>query len=280
MLQFITLLEKIPRAAGAGLVIALVLAIAAIYFHTSASLAISIFFFLPIAIAVCSLGRVAGIATAILSAFVATIVDIESGMIQRSPDYTVVNEILRLLLYTLIAIMLAALKDSADHHKAAARVDDLTGIYNRRAFQEFAELEIARSRRTGRPITIAFTDIDNFKNVNDSDGHQAGDRVLSQTADLMRSSVRAVDRVARFGGDEFVILLSETDATAAASVMERLRQDLTRMAELNGWPISYSIGAYTFKRPPESVDEMVSRADRLMYTVKQSGKDRCLHDTE
>ncbi len=259
---------------------ALILSIAAIYFYTSASLAISIFFFLPIAIAVCSLGRVAGISTAILSAFVATIVDIESGMIQRSPDYTVINEILRLLLYMLIAIMLAALKDSADHHKAAARVDDLTGIYNRRAFQEFAELEIARSRRTGKPITIAFTDIDNFKNVNDSDGHQAGDRVLSQTADLMRSSVRAVDRVARFGGDEFVILLSDTDSAAAVNVMERLRLDLTRMAELNGWPISYSIGAFTFKRPPESVDEMVSRADRLMYTVKQSGKDQYLHDAE
>ncbi len=280
MLQFITLLERIPRVAGAGLVIALVLAISGVYYHTTSSLAISIFFFLPIAIAICSLGRSAGIATAVLSAFVATIVDIESGMIERSPDFTVINEIFRLLLYMLMAIMLAALKDSADHHKAAARVDDLTGIYNRRAFQEFAEMEIARARRTGKPITIAFTDIDNFKNVNDSNGHQAGDRVLSQTADMMRSSVRAVDRVARFGGDEFVILLSETDATAAVNVIERLRHDLRRMAELNGWPISYSIGAYTFKRPPESVDEMVSRADRLMYAVKQSGKDHCLHDAE
>lgn len=277
MLELIARLERFPKWLSASLALSLVVLIAALYYATDALLAVSIFYFVPIAIAAWSSGRLAAATIALISAGLLAIVDIESGVILRNPDFTPVNEILRWLLFTLIALMLAALKETADHHRNTARVDDLTGISNRRAFQEFAELEIARARRTGKPITIAFTDIDDFKLINDSCGHQAGDRLLAQTAELMKKNIRAVDRVARFGGDEFVLLLSETDFAAAEQVMKRLKADLSSMATANAWPVSFSTGVYTFVRPPESVDDMISRADKLMYTVKQTGKNRLLH---
>jgi len=277
MLQLIAQLERFPKWLSASLALLLVVLIAALYFATDALLAVSIFFVVPIAIAAWSSGRFAAVTIALISAGLLAIVDIDSGVILRNPDFTPVNEILRWLLFTLIALMLAALKETADHHRKTARVDDLTGIPNRRAFQEFAELEIARARRTGKPMTIAFTDIDNFKLINDSRGHQAGDRLLAQTAELMKKNIRAVDRVARFGGDEFVLLLSDTDSTSAEQVMKRLKADLNAMAVNNSWPVSFSTGVYTFARPPESVDDMISRADKLMYTVKQTGKNRLLY---
>lgn len=277
MLELIARLERFPKWLSASLALSLVVLIAALYYATDALLAVSIFYFVPIAIAAWSSGRLAAVTIALISAGLLAIVDIESGVILRNPDFTPVNEILRWLLFTLIALMLAALKETADHHRNTARVDDLTGISNRRTFQEFAELEIARARRTGKPITIAFTDIDDFKLINDSCGHQAGDRLLAQTAELMKKNIRAVDRVARFGGDEFVLLLSETDFAAAEQVMKRLKADLSSMATANAWPVSFSTGVYTFVRPPESVDDMISRADKLMYTVKQTGKNRLLH---
>lgn len=169
--------------------------------------------------------------------------------------------------------MLSALKKLVEEHKQAARIDVLTGIPNRRAFYEAAQLEIARANRHPRPFTVVFTDIDNFKNVNDRYGHLIGDRLLTLTADILRQNVREIDQVARLGGDEFVLLLSGTDANGAATVMERLRSDLTAMAQMYHWPVTYSAGAVTFTRPPESVDEMITKADTLMYSVKQSGKD-------
>lgn len=180
---------------------------------------------------------------------------------------------LRLALFIAIAKVLSALKRMVEVHKQAARIDELTGIPNRRAFYEAARLEIARANRTPTPFTVVFTDIDNFKNVNDKYGHLIGDRLLTLTAVILRQNIREIDQVARLGGDEFVLLLSGTDANGAATVMERLRSDLTAMAKTYDWPVTYSAGAVTFTRPPESVDEMITKADTLMYSVKQSGKD-------
>lgn len=266
-------LEKLPRGANIVLATVFVIAITLIYFLTGSQIAISIFFLAPITIVTWSSGLRTGIVFSFLSIVGWAVADYFNGLHDERLAWFLVNEILRLLLFVAGASVLAALKRLVEEHKMAARVDELTGIANRRAFYEAARSEIARANRNPGPFTVVFTDIDNFKNVNDKFGHSVGDRLLSMTASIMRQNVREVDQVARLGGDEFVILLTGTDSNGASTVMERLRNDLTEMAKKNNWPISFSAGAVTFTRPPESVDEMITKADSLMYAVKQSGKD-------
>ena len=273
MMKLMLALEKLPRGANIVLATVFMVAITLIYFLTGSQIAISIFFLAPISIVTWGSGLKAGVVFSFLSIVGWALADYFNGLHDERLAWFLVNEILRLLLFVAGASVLAALKRLVEEHKLAARVDELTGIANRRAFYEAARSEIARANRNPGPFTVVFTDIDNFKKVNDKFGHSVGDRLLSMTASIMRQNVREIDQVARLGGDEFVILLTGTDSNGASTVMERLRNDLAEMARQNNWPISFSAGAVTFTRPPESVDEMITKADSLMYTVKQSGKD-------
>jgi diguanylate cyclase (GGDEF)-like protein len=154
-----------------------------------------------------------------------------------------------------------------------ARVDPLTTVPNRRAFYEALDKERVRSLRYRRPFTIAYVDLDNFKRVNDSLGHAAGDELLVQVAMGLRSNLRASDYVGRLGGDEFAILLPETDATAAKLVLRKLRLRLLEEMKAHSWQMTFSIGAATFLDPPDSLDVIVRMADETMYAIKARGKD-------
>lgn len=273
MMRAIDFLERVPRFIGILVSFLSIIIIGMIYYWTGAQLAFSIFFLIPISFVTWTVGFPAGIVFSLLSIATWLAADIYDGHSRIHPLWLGINEVLRLVLFVAVAWVLVALKKLVEEHKTAARIDDLTGIPNRRAFYEAAQMEIARANRNPRPFTVVYTDIDNFKFVNDRFGHVEGDRLLSLTAEIMRQSVREIDQVARIGGDEFVLLLSDTDAKGASAVMERLRSDLTAMAQRHSWPVTYSAGAVTFSRPPESVDEMITKADTLMYSVKQSGKD-------
>jgi diguanylate cyclase (GGDEF)-like protein len=153
-----------------------------------------------------------------------------------------------------------------------SRTDSLTRIANRQAFFEQATLEIERCRRYGRALSVAYLDCDDFKKVNDQRGHLAGDALLRSVADCLKNNVRGADLVARLGGDEFALLLPETGIAAARGVLEKVQVLLQMTLETGGWPTSFSIGSVTFLEPPRSVDQMIQRADELMYEVKRSGK--------
>lgn len=169
--------------------------------------------------------------------------------------------------------MLARLKTAHGNERRLARTDALTGLLNAKAFRERAEEEIARSTRTGQAVSVAFIDCDNFKTVNDTLGHLAGDHLLSTIAEQMNASVRAIDVSARMGGDEFAILLPETNRDEADRVVQRLREDLGRRMREHNWPVTFSIGVAIYATPPESVDAMIHGADELMYEVKTGQKD-------
>lgn len=273
MMRALTILEKAPRLVKIGVPLLSVIVIGLVNEATGAQLSISIFFLIPISFVAWTCGLGMGIVFSFLSILTLLISDILGSVPTRNPIFLAVNEVLRTCLFVSAAWVLSYLKKVIEEYKTAARIDELTGIANRRAFYEAAQLAIARISRNLKPITLVFTDIDNFKYINDRFGHLAGDRLLHRTAEIMRKNVREIDQIARLGGDEFVLLLSDTDANGATVVMERLRSDLTEMAQEQGWPITYSAGAVTFSRSPESVDEMITKADSLMYSVKQSGKD-------
>jgi diguanylate cyclase (GGDEF)-like protein len=133
--------------------------------------------------------------------------------------------------------------------------------------------EIERSRRFGRPLTLAYLDIDHFKEINDRAGHAAGDRVLVGLASVAQASIRSIDTVARIGGDEFVVLMPETGADTALPLIDRLRDACSRAMRVGDRPITCSIGLASFQRPPVSVDQMLAAADELMYEAKAGGGD-------
>ena len=161
---------------------------------------------------------------------------------------------------------------------ALAKTDPLTGVLNRRHFRELAGVEMKRAARYHRFFTVVFLDLDGFKAVNDESGHEAGDQVLRTVARSIRANLRATDFVSRLGGDEFVILLSETGPEAAACYLEKIQRQLRDAMRGGDWKVTFSIGAVTYLSPPVSVDELIGRADALMYAVKRSGKDGIKHE--
>jgi diguanylate cyclase (GGDEF)-like protein/PAS domain S-box-containing protein len=158
--------------------------------------------------------------------------------------------------------------------KRLSRSDALTGLANRRAFYESAEIERKRAARYSRPLSLAYIDLDNFKQVNDQSGHETGDQVLVTVANVLRKNIRAESVVARLGGDEFALLLPEADHIAASFVIAKLHGLLNKAMQEEDWPITFSVGMVTYEKPPESTEQMVHAADALMYSVKHEGKNR------
>lgn len=173
-----------------------------------------------------------------------------------------------------MSFALSGLKKALDEEKKLSRMDSLTGLANPRYFAELAAREIDRCRRYGHPLTLIYLDCDQFKEINDLFGHQAGDRVLSCLASAMRKNTRSTDMLARMGGDEFAILMPETGERAAPRAFRRLRGKLQEALQQGGWPITLCIGAAIFLDPPESVESMVKSADCLMFQAKKKGKNR------
>lgn len=172
------------------------------------------------------------------------------------------------------------LKKEKKKAERLARYDFLTGIYNRRAFFERVKTEIARSRRYQEKVAIIETDIDDFKKINDTYGHQAGDKVLKEFAKILKNMCREYDFVARFGGEEFVLFLSNVDEETAVKIAERIRE---KMAEhdfsLSGQnlklKLTASFGVASLKAEDDyNIDKLIQRADKALYLAKNSGKNK------
>ncbi|HWI21411.1 MAG TPA: diguanylate cyclase [Baekduia sp.] len=159
------------------------------------------------------------------------------------------------------------LQELADH-------DYLTGLLNRRRFERELSTQLERCHRHGERAAVLLLDIDRFKQVNDTDGHAAGDQVLKQAAELLTQRVRGTDRVARIGGDEFAAILVETDEAGALEVGKALIEGLRGLGQQG---ITGSVGI-TAMRAGDEVDAVLARADRALYAVKHSGRDGVLVD--
>jgi diguanylate cyclase (GGDEF)-like protein len=200
---------------------------------------------------------------------------IEVGRLQREPFTP--NEMLLLQVFS--NQVSAALQNATLHgiEQQLATTDHLTGLYNRRGFIDLAHHEMERCWRFHRPVCMLMIDIDHFKQVNDVHSHIAGDAVLVQLAGLMRSTLREVDIICRYGGEEFCVMLPESDPHGALHVAERLRQAvqantfLYRETEIR---ITISLGMSAFAGLNQSLEELIERADKALMTSKQAGRNR------
>jgi diguanylate cyclase (GGDEF)-like protein/PAS domain S-box-containing protein len=171
------------------------------------------------------------------------------------------------------------LQQLLSREKVLARTDDLTGLCNRRQFFEFASREFHASVRHQRLLTILMFDADNFKQINDTLGHAVGDKMLALIAQAAAAQVRASDVVARYGGDEFIVLLPNSNAQQAFPIAERIRTGVAAIGleTSNAAPvITLSIGISEIRHKPadENVDRVIQRADEALYQAKQDGRNR------
>ncbi|MGN0924678.1 diguanylate cyclase [Ectopseudomonas mendocina] len=155
----------------------------------------------------------------------------------------------------------------------SANIDSLTGLWNRARTLHFLVEEAARANRYGTPFSVVLIDIDHFKSVNDTHGHAIGDSVLRQFAGLLRDGVRVVDKVGRLGGEEFLIVLPETDVEHAERAVQALQKRINGFSfdRVERKSASFGIAEY---RPGESLDSLMERADQAMYQAKANGRDR------
>lgn len=254
--------------------IALVLLIAALDYATGEELAFSVFYLVPV-VGAAWLGSPPVAAVVAIAAGAAFPLSDMLGGVDASASWVPFwNFAVRSGTNLVVAGLTRALRGTLDQARELARVDPLTGALNARSFFEVTEREIARARRGERPLTVAYMDLDGFKAVNDTFGHSAGDEVLRVVSNMLCAGTRPADVVGRIGGDEFALVLPETDAEAAARPLDRIRSAVKEVAAELGYGVSVSIGAVTFVRPPDDVDALIRAADELMYEAKHGGKDR------
>jgi diguanylate cyclase (GGDEF)-like protein len=162
------------------------------------------------------------------------------------------------------------LQAQAEH--TASMVDSLTNVFSRSFLRELLQGEISRAERNNRPLGLIMCDVDNFKAVNDRFGHLMGDYVLAQIASILKSCVRGSDYVVRYGGDEFLIVLSETDTPGSQVVVNRIREKIAewdRTNRIGNYSIGISMGLHQHA-PGQTVEQAVSEADTRMYAEKQA----------
>ena len=201
--------------------------------------------------------------------------DIEHPLIPLASG--VCNGLVRFGTLTFASSFISRLHVEVLRERRLARTDALTGAANRRTFHEAVAAEADRARRTGKPLTLVYLDLDDFKLLNDRLGHAAGDAALRHFVQTIQLHLRRSDLLARLGGDEFALLLPEAEAEGVAALLARLQQMLSPEMARQGWPLTLSIGAVTFLRPAGEVDRMVQRTDAVMYEAKQKGKGQIAH---
>jgi diguanylate cyclase (GGDEF)-like protein len=256
--------------------LALVALIAAFDYCTGPQFSFNLFYLAPVVVCAWWGGFSHGILLALAGSVACGVVDsLESPML--SPVAVMWNGITRFGTLALTCSLVSRLHASMVRERRLARTDSLTGAANARTFYETAAQEAERARRTGRPLTMAYLDLDDFKQLNDRLGHAAGDAALVHAVAAVRGQLRCADLLARLGGDEFALLLPDTDADGAVALLRRIQALLGQEMHRKALPVTFSIGAITFGRPSTDVDLMIRRIDALMYQAKVRGKGRIEH---
>jgi len=245
---------------------------------TGFELSFSVFYLIPIILAAWYVRRSAGFVMGLVSAVMWLSMDYTSGHSYSQAWMPFWNAIARLVFFVVIAYLAAEIKWRLQVERSSARTDALTGLKKSLAFREEADMIFRTARRHEYPFTVGFIDLDDFKSVNDKQGHAEGDRALKVVAATLQQSARESDIAARLGGDEFAVVLSNTDSKGARTFFDRLHGRLIRAMREAGWPIGFSIGVAIFGDDAASFDDAIKSADELMYRAKSGGGNNVMYE--
>ena len=250
----------------------IVAAIGYVDFTTGASFSLSVFYLIP----VFGVAWFKGINRALIISAVSSVVwiigDTPTRVFYIHPVNHIWNAGAVFVFFVLVSFLVGFLRDVLTREAQLSRTDFLTKLANTKAFVEAADAEIRRVERYGHPISVAYIDLDNFKTVNDTFGHSKGDDLLVKVGSIIAKNIRHSDLAARVGGDEFSILFPETDGKQARVVVAKLQSKLDELFRETNLPVGASIGVAEFLEPPESVDQILVKADQLMFTAKKRRK--------
>lgn len=265
-------LDGISRTMAVVLALLLTVMLGLLDYFTGYELSFSLFYLFPVSLVAWRLGGRAGVLVSVLDALTWHFANALTGQDASNPLVPYWNTLTRFGFFCIVTLLLAQLRLLLDEEKSFARTDGLTKALNGRAFREAISTEIVRATRYDRPLTLVYIDLDNFKTVNDTLGHGAGDALLRVTVTLIRNELRPTDLIGRLGGDEFSLLFPETDADSAALAISRMRDALRVEMERNQWPVTLSVGVLTCLKPFAPAEKLIHQADELMYRAKRSGK--------
>ena len=240
-------------------------------------LSFSVFYTMPIMMAAWYGGKRVGFFVAAASAVIWLSADLAAGSDYTAMLIPIWNTVVRLAFFLIIMVLLLIVHEKLILEEMLADTDPLTGLANRRFFLEQLEREYARSKRYPEPLAIAYLDLDNFKYVNDTMGHDIGDELLIKVSQTLLSSIRGSDFAARLGGDEFSVMLPMLESESALPMLKKLQDELLGVMQENNWPVTFSIGVVTYNEVMESSRDMIKQVDDLMYEVKKSGKNNIYH---
>jgi diguanylate cyclase (GGDEF)-like protein len=266
------LLQDTRRGVPVAAALLLVIGVGYVDYWTGWEASVGPFYLVPIALVAWLEARSSAVGFSLFCGVVWFAIDRLSGHVYSTAAMQYWNGSMQLGFFLVVALTLSSLRKSYEREKALARADALTGLSNRRSFEEVTALEIRRALRYRRPMALAYVDIDDFKIVNDRFGHAAGDGVLLLVSESIRRNIRTTDSPGRMGGDEFAVLLPETGLTEARAVVEKLLADLKATAGEGLAPVTVSVGVACFRVPPETPRQLIEKADALMYLVKRRGK--------
>ena len=254
---------------GGGLVL-----ITAVDFFSGVEIRVFPLYYGPIALAAWSFGRRAANATAMVAALAWFLANQLAGLQYSHPAIWVVNTLVQGTSFVIVGMLVADLHATLLRERLFSRTDALSGLLNQRAFYQEGERVLGLCRRGGRPVTLAYLDLDNFKHVNDTRGHPAGDDLLRAVGAAIQTTVRSSDLAARLGGDEFGVLLPELGPAEARAALNRLRDAIKQVTGASDAAVTVSVGAVTLMVAPADVESIVQQADAVMYQAKGEGKDR------
>lgn len=212
-------------------------------------------------------GWIPGVQYAVFSAAAWFLADAYSAHQYSHNLIPIWNGVVRFGFFLLCALLIARLRAIGEMERQLAYTDSGTGVANARTFYRALRIEAERARRTGKPLTLLFVDLDDFKVINDRYGHVVGDQVLRDLATRLQQTIRLTDLLARVGGDEFAIILPDADETKAERVVQRLLT--VECSPLEGEkPVRFTCGRATFTEILDDIPAMVRKADEAMYALK------------
>lgn len=271
-------LQAAPRWSIACLSLLLIAGAGAADWYSGNDIAFTAIYLLPISLAAWLLSRGAMLAVTVLCAGTWLLVDAASHEFSRHPGIELVNVLFELGVFLFFGFLLRALRHALVSAQRLAQTDALTGLRNRRAFWDAAQRELERCRRFRQPFTVAYIDVDDFKGVNDRLGHRVGDELLQAIALTLQQGIRGIDTAARLGGDEFALLQPGTDAIGAGTLLGKLRDQLASGLRAT-CQVGCSVGCLTVLEAPKDVEELVARADAVMYAAKRSASQHWRQET-
>ena len=239
---------------------------------TPPQIRLALLYLVPVLVATWYEGMWWGIAFTLVAMGLRLVVEVEQ-QVGMTVALSLVNQLSFAAVAGIAMVTFRHLRRTQEQLALLATHDPLTSLVNGRAFSARLTQELERNRRYPRPLALLYLDLDDFKVINDTHGHQTGDAVLRLVAEAMRSSVRQADIVGRLGGDEFAVLMPETDATLADAAAKRLAASLKTV--FKGTPtVTASIGVVSCSAAEANTDDLLRKADQAMYDAKKAGKDR------